>query len=329
VKPAPSFKSRLIRATALVLIAGLAGATLFGFHRFRNPVVFIHAHILVFGSLALAFVLGGLWQIKKGLSESNQLRSRLLEVREGKTNSIEGLYPAEVQPLVDDLNTLIEQRERAISRAQAKAGDLAHGLKTPLALLSHQAELASAAGLQEVGDAITQQVERMKRQVDYHLAHARAAASSATLGARCLVSDSANGLVRTLRLLYAERGIAIESTVPVDHAVQAQREDVDEMIGNLLDNACRWARTRVTVSSSVENANLAILVDDDGPGLEASKRDIVLKRGVRADETAPGSGLGLAIVRDLAEVYGGTITLEASPLGGLRARLTLPKLVMA
>jgi len=324
VKP-PSFKSRLIVATALVLAGALSLATLYGFHSFRHPAGFIHSHILLFGSLAITFVLGGLWQIQKGLSEFNQLRSRLLDVREGKKSSIEGRYPAEVQPLVDDLNTLLEQRERAISRAQAKAGDLAHGLKTPLALLSREAELASAAGQQELADAITQQVERMKRQVDYHLAHARAAASGATLGARCLVSDSANGLVLTLRLLYAERGIAIESAVPVEHAVQAQRQDVDEMLGNLLDNACTWAKTRVTVSSSMENSNLAILVDDDGPGLEASKREIVLKRGVRTDETAPGSGLGLAIVRDLAEVYGGTITLEASPLGGLRARLVLPK----
>jgi signal transduction histidine kinase len=125
--------------------------------------------------------------------------------------------------------------------------------------------------------------------------------------------------------LYAERGITIESHISADHVVRAQREDVEEMLGNLLDNACKWAKSHVSVTSSVEVSNIAILIDDDGLGIDPAKRDFVLKRGVRADEAAPGSGLGLAIVRDLAELYGGTITLESSPLGGLRARLRLPR----
>jgi signal transduction histidine kinase len=165
----------------------------------------------------------------------------------------------------------------------------------------------------------------MQRQVDYHLAHARAAASGTALGAWCAVEESAEGLVRTLLRLYAERGITIESNISGDHAVRAQREDVEEMLGNLLDNACKWAKSRVSITSSIDNADIAITVDDDGLGLDPLKRDFVLKRGVRADEAAPGSGLGLAIVRELTEIYGGTITLESSPQGGLRARLRLPK----
>jgi signal transduction histidine kinase len=294
-------------------------------HTFRHPGQFVYWHTILFGSLATAFVLGGLLQIRTGLSKFNQLRARLLEVREGRKKQIEGNYPAEVQPLVNDLNALLENREQAVGRAQAKAGDLAHGLKTPLAVLSQEAERARSAGQPELATTIAQQVERMQRQVDYHLAHARAAASGTALGTWCVIGESAEGLVRTLRRLYAERGITIESDISSDHGVRAQREDLEEMLGNLLDNACKWGRSRVSMSSSIEASNIVITIDDDGPGLDPAKRDTVLKRGVRADEAAPGSGLGLAIVRDLAELYGGTISLESSPLGGVRARLLLPK----
>ena len=322
---ARSFRSRLIWGAVLGLAGLLAGAYLYALHINRHPTKFMYWHVLLFGSLAASFVFGGLLQIKKGLSEFNQLRARLLEVREGRKKQIEGNYPAEVQPLVNDLNALLENREQAVGRAQAKAGDLAHGLKTPLAVLSQEAERARSAGQPELATTIAQQVERMQRQVDYHLAHARAAASGTALGTWCVIGESAEGLVRTLRRLYAERGITIESNISSDHGVRAQREDLEEMLGNLLDNACKWGRSRVSMSSSIEASNIVITIDDDGPGLDPAKRDTVLKRGVRADEAAPGSGLGLAIVRDLAELYGGTISLESSPLGGVRARLLLPK----
>jgi signal transduction histidine kinase len=322
---ARSFRSRLIWGTLLALIGLLALVTLFALHAYRFPRQFILAHTILFGSVAVAFVLGGLLQIRKGLSEFNQLRARLSEVHEGTKRRIDGSYPAEVQPLVDDLNALLDHRENAVARAQAKAGDLAHGLKTPLAVLLQEAERVKATGELELADTIARQVERMQRQVNYHLAHARANASGATPGTACLVAESAEGLVRTLLRLHAERGITIQSNIASDHFVRAQREDLDEMIGNLLDNACKWAKARVTIISRAEASSLEITIDDDGPGLEPAKRDVVLKRGVRADEAAPGSGLGLAIVRDLAELYGGAVTLEGSPLGGLRARLLLPK----
>ena len=124
--------------------------------------------------------------------------------------------------------------------------------------------------------------------------------------------------------LYAERGIAIDVHAPLDLSVRVQREDLDEMLGNLLDNACKWGRSHVTIEASRIGARVEITVDDDGSGLAETLREAVLQRGVRADEAAPGSGLGLAIVRDLAEIYGGSISLDASPVGGLRARLRLP-----
>jgi signal transduction histidine kinase len=230
-----------------------------------------------------------------------------------------------VSRAADDLNALVAHREEAARRAVTKAGDLAHGLKTPLALLAREAELATAAGETELGSAIAQQVERMRRQIDYHLAHARAAASGATPDARCPIGESAEGLARTMTRLHADRGLSIDVRVDPGHVARVQREDLDEMLGNLLDNACKWTRTRVVVSSTVAGDALVVTMDDDGPGLAAAMREAVLVRGVRADEQAGGSGLGLAIVRDLAELYHGSIALHDSPLGGLRSSLSLPK----
>jgi signal transduction histidine kinase len=277
-------------------------------------------------SLGTAFLclLAGIWQIRAGLAPFGRLRKQLSGLREGAGRRIEGTYPVEVQPLVNDLNSLLEQRERMVQRALAKAGDLAHGLKTPLAVLAQEADHADAAGQHEMAAAISTQVERMRRQVDYHLAHARAAGSGDVPGARCPVLPSVQGLTRTLLRIYAERKISIEVDIPAEHSIRGQREDLEEMLGNLLDNACKWARSSVKIQSVQEKGAVVLTVDDDGPGLPASMREAVLRRGVRADEAAPGSGLGLAIVSDLAELYGGTISLQDSPMGGLRARLQLP-----
>jgi signal transduction histidine kinase len=279
-------------------------------------------HIILF--LALLCLVAGFVEVRTGLLPFGQLRKRLSAVHDGLERRIDGSYPIEVQPLVNDLNSLLEQREKAVKRALAKAGDLAHGLKTPLAVLAQEADRAEAEGHHEVADTIHQQVERMRRQIDYHLARARAATSGETPGAHCAVLLSAEGLSRTLLRIYAARGLDIKVDVSPEHSIRGRREDLDEMLGNLLDNACKWARAAVSVQSLRENDTIIILVDDDGPGIPPEIRDTVLQRGVRADEAAPGSGLGLSIVRDLAEVYGGTIFLENSPRGGLRARLQLP-----
>jgi len=247
-------------------------------------------------------------------------------VREGFSQRIEGDYPTEVQPLVNDLNALLEDRERAIARALTTAGNLAHGLKTPLAVLAQEAEQAHAEGHHDLATTLRQLVERMQRQIDYHLARARATASArAAPGLRCSVLPSVEALVRTLRRLHAGRELTFETDVSRAHEIRGRREDLDEMLGNLLDNACKWARSRVAISSSIDDASVFISVDDDGPGLDPSMRAQVLQRGVRADQQVAGSGLGLAIVSDLAELYGGSVTLETSPLGGTRARLRLPR----
>lgn len=315
-----SFRARLL-AGAILWTAGLLPLMhllmMFAVRRRYRWVITIDHHHLVIAALLL--LLCGVLALRRPVTSLAELRARLAAVRDGRASRVDGTYPSEIQALVDELNALLTDREQQVARAVAKAGDLAHGLKTPLALLLQEAEQSP-----DVTSHVAQQVERMRRQIDYHLAHARAAASGATLGARTPIRDSANALARTMLRLHATRGLAIDVDVPPEHAFRGGREDLDEMLGNLLDNACKWARTRVTVTSSLDGAHVVIEVGDDGPGIDPSLRDRVLQRGVRADEAAPGSGFGLAIVRDLAEVYGGSIALDRASLGGLRATLRLP-----
>jgi signal transduction histidine kinase len=320
-----SFRFRLLigsllwTAGLLYIAHVLSVLVMFGRGPFRNSEFAVTAFVMALVSMAL-----GILMVRNGLSSFNALRRRLSNVRSGHDRQVEGTYPTEVQPLVDDLNALLSHRDQRMREALTKAGDLAHGLKTPLAVLTQEWEQAEAAGHAELAATIRQQVERMRRQIEYHLAHARAAASGATPGLRCVVADSAEGLARTLRRLHASRGLSIDVAVPASHAVRGQREDVDEMLGNLLDNACKWAKSRVSISSSNGDGMIIVSVEDDGAGLAPPLRTAVLQRGVRADELAPGSGFGLAIVRDLVELHGGSIVLESSALGGLRATLRLP-----
>ncbi|HYR28241.1 MAG TPA: HAMP domain-containing sensor histidine kinase [Thermoanaerobaculia bacterium] len=323
-----SLRTRLIAGAVVwmlaVLIAVIAGVV--RLTRNHPEIATRHVTHIVMIVAAVAFLAGGLFLVRKALAPFRTLRGGLSSVREGRSQRIEGDYPSEVQPLVDDLNALLEDRERAVAKALTTAGDLAHGLKTPLAVLAQEAELAGAAGHRELAATLRQQVERMQGQIDYHLARARATASSqAAPGVRCAVLPSVEALVRTMRRLHAERALTIDAGVSPMHEIRGRREDLDEMLGNLLDNACKWARSRVAISSTVDDTRVVISIDDDGPGLDPSLREQVLRRGVRADEQVRGSGLGLAIVSDLAELYGGSVALETSPLGGTRATLALPR----
>jgi signal transduction histidine kinase len=275
--------------------------------------------------VAVALMVIGVLIVRRSMATLAELRRRLSAVRHGRERAVSGVYPTEIQPLVDDLNQLLDHQERRVREALVKAGDLAHGVKTPLAVLIHEAERAHEAGHKELAAVLTLQTDRMRRHVEYHLAHARAAASGAVPGARCSVAESVSAIVRTLHRLHASRGLSIGVDVSESQFVRAQREDLDEILGNLLDNACKWASSRVAVSSIQQDGHVSLNVDDDGPGIAAAMRDAVLQRGVRADEAAPGRGFGLAIVSEVIDLYQGSMTLESSPLGGLRVRVTLPR----
>jgi signal transduction histidine kinase len=319
-----SFRTRLLIGSIIFAGGLLAVFHMLSLAMFRHSLTmrFDHASILF---VAFIFIIVGVAQMRRGLSPFDALRGRLAAVRDGRERRLEGRYPSEVQPLVNDLNALLDHRDEAVRRALGKAGDLAHGLKTPVAVLMHEADRADAAGQHDVANEMRTQLDRMRRQIDYHLAHARAAASGAPLGARSSVAESANALARTLLRLHADRGLSIDVKASSDHSVRVQREDLDEMLGNLLDNACKWAKSRVSIASSIDGGNVLITINDDGAGLDPPMLDAVIQRGIRADEASSGSGFGLAIVRDLAELYGGAITLERSDAGGLRAALRLPR----
>jgi signal transduction histidine kinase len=315
-----SFRLRLLLGTLLWSIALLALAhmmylaVVFGEFPLRNRMIM---------AAALLVMSGGAFLVSAALVPFRRLRARLIEVRDGRNPTVAGSYPNEIQPLVDDLNNLLEQREVALRRAQAKAGDLAHGLKTPLAILMQEAERAQRDGLHDLAAIQLQQIERMRRQIDYHLAQARAGSGS-TLGIRSSVRDCSDALIRTLQRLYADRHLSFDIAVSEKHFVRVRLEDLEEMLGNLLDNACKWGKSRVAVSSHESDGAILILVEDDSAGISVNLRDSVLQRGIRADQSIPGSGLGLAIVRELAELYGGSIALGDSPMKGLKVSVRLP-----
>ena len=267
----------------------------------------------------------GLLIVGKGLRKLDAVRTNVLALRTGEGHRLDGGDLAEIEPLVRDMNELLDHRERVARRALAAAGDLAHGLKTPLAIVAQETERLERAGQHDSAATIAEQVERMRRQVDYQLARARASAAGVTYGASVEIRPVAERLVRTMSRLYAGRTLDFAIEIADSSTVRCVTEDLEEMLGNVLDNACKWARSAVAMTVSRGGADVMILVDDDGPGIDPANRERVLQRGVRADETAPGSGLGLAIVSELAELYGGSLSLQVAPSSGVRAQLVLPR----
>ncbi|MEE2567317.1 sensor histidine kinase [Hyphobacterium marinum] len=271
---------------------------------------------------AVALAIGIFLQVRVGLAPLFRMRDSVVDVREGRADRVEGAYPTEIQPLGDELNSLLDHSREVVDRARTHVGNLAHALKTPIAVLLNE----SRTDKTEFAELVGRQAEIMSRQVDHHLRRARAAAHAKSVGARTPVTPLINDLARTLTRIYGRKGIAINWTSPDELVFRGERQDLEEMVGNLMDNACKWAASCVTVSAGPGNSEqtLEIRIADDGPGMDAAAREDALKRGVRLDESAPGSGLGLSIVGDLAKVYGGVLALGEAEAGGLLACLTLP-----
>jgi signal transduction histidine kinase len=270
--------------------------------------------------LGLGLVMAILIQVRIGLLPLRRVSEALARIRDGHARRLEGDFPSEIAPLAAELNSLIQHGEEVVGRARTHVSNLAHFLKTPLSVLTSEAE-ANAGPL---ADQVKAQVGSMRRQVDHYLARARAAGSLDVLGNRTQVDAVLSDLARVLARIHGERGIDIDSECPTDLWFRGERQDLEEMAGNLIDNACKWARTQVRVRAARDGARVILTVEDDGPGLTEAERAQVGARGERLDESVPGSGLGLAIVRDISKLYGGFFALEASPLGGLLARLNLP-----
>ncbi len=276
--------------------------------------------------LLLLLTAGALLQVRFGLAPLGRLRMALSDLRQGRTQRLQGRYPDEVQPLIDDLNGLLARQADGLQRARAQAGNLAHALKTPLTILAQGAAQAqaSASASRELPALVSDQVQVARRHIDWHLARSRAAAAQATAGLSTPLQPVAQGLVRAMQKIHADRGLTWVSDIGGHLAFAGEPQDLQEMLGNLLDNACKAAGSAVQVRATREGDRLRIAVDDDGPGIPDEDRAAALQRGGRLDESTPGSGLGLAIVQELATLYGGAIELRRSPMGGLSAALTLP-----
>ena len=274
--------------------------------------------------LAAALFAAAAIQVRVGLRPLHRLRAGVAAIREGGIKRLQGSFPTETQPLVDDLNALLQRNEEIVSRGRIQAGNLAHGLKTPLSILANEVDRLVADGAPQLAGSMRGQITTMQQQIDYHLARARAAASIDVPGARVLVAPSVAAIRRTLARLHVGRDLQFTIDIPADHVFRGEQQDLEEMLGNLMDNACKWARGRVAITSRRDDGRLTMVIEDDGPGLPAEQQGFALAPGARFDENVPGTGLGLAIVRDLVSLYSGAITLGSSGLGGLRAELTLP-----
>ena len=276
---------------------------------------------LALGVLSSGLVAAALVQVLIGLAPFGKLREALARVRRGETQTLAGEYPTEVRPLIEDFNAVLTQNAEVLARARTQAGNLAHALKTPLSVLANAAEARN----DDFSRRVIEQVDVARKQIDYHLTRAQAAAAFRLPGVRTVLAPVVNGLVRTMRRIHAGRELdLVVAPLPENLVFRGETQDLQELLGNLIDNACKWATRRVEIAARSEGGWLVVTIDDDGRGLEADYREAVLRRGVRTDEEVPGSGLGLAIVYDLAQLYGGAIELANSRLGGLRAVLTLP-----
>lgn len=274
---------------------------------------------LSLGALGLGLIAAVVLQVWYGLRPLERLHVALAALRAGHRRRLAGDWPDEVQPLVHDFDAVLDHNAAVLERARTQAGNLAHALKTPITVLAN----AVGAGGGPLAATVHAEVTAMQRHIDRHLARARAAAAVGRPGVQADAETVARRLARTLGAINPARSITIEADRSVP-PFRGDAEDLTEILGNVMDNACKWARTRVCVRLAGGKTGLRITVDDDGPGLPAERSEDVFARGKRLDETVPGHGLGLAIVRDLVELYGGAVTLDASPLGGLHVRLELP-----
>lgn len=282
------------------------------------------------GALGAGLLLAMVLQVSFGLRPLRTIRHRLADIRSGQAQRLEGDYPPEIQPLVSEMNAVIEHNDEVVARARTHVGNLAHALKTPLSVMANAADTDREAPLAEVVDA---QSRIMQRHIGHHLARARASGRSSLIGVRTEVAPALQELVRAMERIHADRHLTVVLDAEPELAFWGERQDLDEMVGNLLDNACKWAKSRVHVTSrrndsKSERAALDIVIEDDGAGVGPDERDALFERGRRLDESKPGSGLGLAIVRDIAAITGGSIRLADSELGGLKAVLTLPAIGM-
>ncbi|MGL5585606.1 MAG: ATP-binding protein, partial [Plesiomonas sp.] len=259
--------------------------------------------------------------INWSLRPLRRMQQQLSQVRMGEQEQFNGTFPREIAPLAADLNALLFHYSELLTRARHHTGNLAHALKTPLAVLGNQIALLPVDQRQPMQQVLAQ----LQQQIDSHLARARIAGANNILAVRCIPALRADRIIMAMEKIYAGRGVACINELDSDLVLAVSDDDFDDMAGNLIENAFKWADSMITISATEQPESLMLVVDDNGSGLDEKQCQQVLQRGVRLDETVAGSGLGLNIVNEMARSYRGTLQLQRSPLGGLRAILILPK----
>ena len=304
-----------------VLVAGDAGDMEDQITGFETSVALTLA---VFG---VGLILATFFQIRWGLRPLDRARRGLADLRSGKQTRFEEDLPAEIEPLVSELNALLESNQEIIDRARTQVGNLAHALKTPLSVVINEARATRTP----FAAKIAEQAGIMRKQINHYLDRARIAAQVNVIGAVTEVHPAVARLVRAMDRIHGDRALDISCDGPNHARFRGEQQDLEEIVGNLVDNACKWARSKVTVTTDYaapegeeDAGHLTITIDDDGPGLTAEQMEQATERGKRLDESKPGSGLGLSIVTDLVALYQGTFRLARSPLGGLQAAIELP-----
>ena len=281
-----------------------------------------------FAALGIVLLLTTIFQVRFGLAPLKRISESIADIRSGRAERLEGEFPVEIAPLARETNALIDANREIVERARTHVGNLAHAIKTPLSVIVNE---ASAHTADPFADKVLEQADVMRDQVAHHLERARIAARVTVVGTVTEVAPTIEALQRTMEKIHRHRGIVIQLKADARARFRGERQDLEEMVGNLVDNACKWAASQVFIEVLVvralkpdADAMLRIIVDDDGRGLSADERVQVSRRGQRLDESKPGSGLGLSIVVDLAALYGGSLALGSAPIGGLRAELVLP-----
>ncbi len=281
-----------------------------------------------FTALGIVLLLTTVFQVRFGLAPLGRISESIAAIRSGRAERLEGEFPVEIAPLARETNALIDANREIVERARTHVGNLAHAIKTPLSVIVNE---AAAHRADPFADKVLEQADVMRDQVAHHLERARIAARVTIVGTVTEVAPAIEALQRTMEKIHRDRGIAIEVKADPKARFRGERQDLEEMAGNLVDNACKWAASRVFIEVLAEpppkigaTPMFRIIVDDDGRGLSEAERAQVSRRGQRLDESKPGSGLGLSIVVDLAALYGGSLSLGSAPIGGLRADLLLP-----
>ncbi len=283
--------------------------------------------VIAMGLLGAGLLLATFFQVRFGLSPIRDLQLKLAAIRSGEETKLDGLMPAEIAPLQGELNALLEANLSVVERARTHVGNLAHALKTPLSVIINEATAHNG----ELSEKVTQQATIMRSQISHYLDRARIAAQIRSINVMTDVGAELEALSRALGKIHGERGITITLRCEGTVKFAGEKQDFDEMAGNLMDNACKWAKSTIAVEVFVAEAKTSqhektftVTIDDDGPGLPEEFRQSAVRRGRRLDENVPGSGLGLSIVADLSHLYHGSLHLEEAPTRGLRARLVLP-----